>query len=250
MNDKFKEKLQRGDILLGTIISLPSADVTEIIAGAGFDWLFVDMEHGALDMADVQNILRAAKPDVPCLVRVPANEEVWIKRCLDSGPAGIIFPHINSADDALRAVELSKYPPQGVRSVGVGRASGFGSNFKSYLANANPLTAVVIQIEHIDAVENIESIVNVDGIDALFVGPYDLSASMGKIGRLQDPEVRDAISRVRRSAQAADIPLGVFGADPERLLPHLEEGFTLLAVATDSLIIGTAAARLIRSLNP
>lgn len=249
MTSTIKDRLRRKEVLRGTIISLPCPDVAEIISLAGFDWLFVDMEHGALDLEAVQNIIRAAGDDTPCLVRVPANEEVWIKRCLDAGPAGLIIPHVNSAEDAHRAVAYCKYPPMGRRSVGVGRAAGFGMNLEAYLTTANHTSTVVIQIEHIDAVHNIEAIVKVDGIDALFVGPYDLSASMDKPGQVQDPEVQEAINRVRRYAQNTGLPLGIFGAVPNAVESALADGFSLIAVATDTLLLGNSATRLLEKLK-
>jgi 2-keto-3-deoxy-L-rhamnonate aldolase RhmA len=249
MDSIIKERLRKKGILFGTIITLPSSDVAEILSLAGFDWLFLDMEHGALSIEAVQNLIRAVGADTPCLVRVPANEEVWIKRCLDAGPAGVIIPHVNSEEDARRAVAFSKYPPLGRRSIGVSRASGFGLNLETYLSNANKISTVVIQIEHIDAVHKIEDIVKVEGIDALFVGPYDLSASMGKTGQLEDPEVLEAILQVKRCAQKAGLPLGTFGAVPEAAVSAFDDGFRLIAVATDTLLLGDSAIKLQKNLK-
>ena len=116
MSGLLKKKLADGEVLLGTIVSLPASEVAEVLSLAGFDWLFVDMEHGALDLVNLQHIVQTASPLTPCLIRIPSKEEVWIKKTLDIGAAGIIIPHIRSAKDVKAVVNLSKYPPTGSRS--------------------------------------------------------------------------------------------------------------------------------------
>ncbi len=182
MNKSFKNNLTAGDLLISTIVTLPSPEIIEILCGSEFDWLFIDLEHSALSIRDAQVILQAASIQTPCLIRVPNLDEIWIKKVLDIGPAGIIIPQVQTAEQAKLAVQLCKYPPEGVRSVGIARAQGYGPKFQEYVSTANKNTAVVIQIEHKDAVNNIDDIVKVPGIDCLFVGPYDLSASMEKPG--------------------------------------------------------------------
>jgi 2-dehydro-3-deoxyglucarate aldolase/4-hydroxy-2-oxoheptanedioate aldolase len=237
----FKEKLIGKDLLFGTIITLPSAEIVEIFCQAGFDWLFIDLEHGAMSIKDAQLLLQVAGTKIPCLVRVPSNDETWIKKVLDIGASGIIVPQVRTEKDVMRVVQVSKYPPEGVRSVGIARAQGYGENFQDYVASANREISVVIQIEHIDAVENIEKILKVPGIDCWFVGPYDLSASMGKTGLTTDPEVRNAISKVAKAAERASISTGIFGATTAAVEPYIKNGFTLIAVGIDSMLIGKAA---------
>ncbi len=249
MTDPFKTRLRRGDRLIGAIVSLPSPEIAEALSLCGFDWLFIDMEHGGLDVAALGNLLRAAQPRTPCAVRIPAIDEVWIKRCLDAGADGVIAPQIKTAEDAQRVVRWSKYPPQGERSVGIARAQGYGMNFADYVARANDDIAVILQIEHIDAVGRIDSILGVDGIDAIFVGPYDLSASMGKIGKVDDPDARDAIDRVRGSAQAKGVSLGIFTADAAAAPPFLEAGFTLMAVGIDAALLASAGRGILDALR-
>jgi len=125
--EPFRTRLKRGDLLAGTLVSLPSPEIAEILAEAGFDWLFVDLEHSTLDVRSAQTVLQAVGGRVDCLLRVPLNDEIWIKKALDTGAAGIIVPQVNSADDARRAVRYSKYPPQGARSAGMARAHGYGA---------------------------------------------------------------------------------------------------------------------------
>ena len=247
MNHRFKERLQRGETLLGTIISLPSLEVAEIMANAGFDWLFVDMEHSTLGFEMTQHILQAVDSKTTCVVRVPSPHEAWFKKCLDMGAGGIMVPQVNSAEQAQSVVKACRYPPEGERSVGIARAHGYGMAFGEYMEQANAELAVILQVEHVDSVSNIDTIVQVPGIDALFVGPYDLSASLGKTGKVDDPEVRDAISRVRENALAARVPLGIFGANPDSVKEHIESGYRLVAVGMDSLLLGQAADALISS---
>jgi len=241
-NETFKQRLTRGDLLLGTIITLSSTQVAEICSLSGFDWLFVDLEHSALSLTDAQGILQTVAPSVPCLVRVPANDEAWIKKALDIGAAGIVVPQVKSVDDAQRAVRQCKYPPEGLRSVGIARAQGYGTHFQAYVQSANEEIAVIVQIEHIDAVNEIDAILDVPGIDCIFVGPYDLSGSMGKMGRVGDPEVQRAISTVRDCTQRVDLPLGIFGASTDAVKPYIQEGYTLIAVGIDTMLIANAAS--------
>jgi 2-dehydro-3-deoxyglucarate aldolase/4-hydroxy-2-oxoheptanedioate aldolase len=245
----FKARLQRREVMLGTILSIPSPETAEMISLAGFDWLFVDLEHGALDIGSAQSLLRAAGSRTPCAVRTPSQDEAWIKKCLDIGACGLIVPHVDSARQAETVIRLSRYPPAGERSVGIGRAHGYGHTFGDYLREANERVALILQIEHIDAVEQIASIVAVPGIDAIFIGPYDLSASMGKTGKVDDPQVLRAIARVRDCVLEAGIPLGLFTAGKEAAVAAIGEGYTLLAVSTDTLLLTGAAGNLLASLR-
>jgi 2-keto-3-deoxy-L-rhamnonate aldolase RhmA len=246
----FTERLTQRNLLVGSIVSLSSPEVAEILAHSGLDWLFVDLEHSALGVMEAQALVQAAGPQMPCVLRVPAVDDVWIKKCLDTGAAGIIVPQIRTAAEAQRAVSLCKYPPAGIRGAGPARAQGYGYSFADYVARANHEIAVIIQVEHIDAVENIDAIKMVPGIDALLVGPYDLSGSMGKLGQVLDPEVQDAIARVTKSVKPAGIPLGIFGTSPEAVKPFIAEGFTLIAVGTDAMLLGGAARQMVQSLHP
>ena len=249
MTNIFKKRLIQGDLQLGTLVTIPSLEVIEILSLSGFDWLFVDLEHSAMGIQEAQAILQAAGPNVPCVVRVPTIDEVWVGKCLDAGAAGIIAPQIRTCEDAARAVRLCKYPPAGTRGVGIARAHAYGADFADYVARANDEVAVVVQIEHIDAVANLDSIISTAGIDALFAGPYDLSGSMGKLGQVKDPEVQAAISRVKEKAGQAGIPLGIFGTTAEAVQPYIADGYKLIAVGTDTVMLGTMARQTLASLR-
>lgn len=250
MSPSFRERLRRRDRLVGTLLGLPCPELAEIAADAGFDWLFVDMEHGALEARDVMRIVQAVREPCACLVRVPETSEMGIKKALDTGAAGIIVPHVNSAADAAQAVHWSKYPPEGGRSVGFTRSNRYGVRFRENVATANGETAVVAQVEHIDGVRAIEAILAVRGVDAVFIGPFDLSASLGKPGRLDDPEVKGAIGAVTASCARAAIPVGVFSAGAAGALEALEGGFTLVCAGVETGLYAEAAAGIIRVLKP
>ncbi|MFZ0612773.1 MAG: aldolase/citrate lyase family protein [Desulfobacterales bacterium] len=234
---------------IGTIIGIPSPEIAELLASCGFDWLFIDMEHGALDVLAVQRVLQAVAGKIPCLVRVPALEEAWIKKILDAGADGIIVPHVSSADEASRAVRFSKYPPMGCRSIGLARAQKYGAAFSAYLKDANSTVAVVLQIETLAAVEQIDEILGVDNVDGLFIGPYDLSASMGRTGRVDDPAVAAAMATVRARAATAGMPLGVFVATAAEARPYIADGYSFVAVGTEMMHLAAEARGIVGALK-
>jgi len=235
MTTTFKSRLNSYQPLIGTILTLPTPELAEICAQAGFDWLFLDMEHGLLDIPAVQRLAQAAG-DCPCVVRVPAGDGTGIQRALDTGVAGVIIPQVNSAGQAAWAVRQAKYPPIGDRGTGVTRAHGYGARFAEYVANANAEVAVILQAEHIRAVEQIDSILAVDGVDAVIIGPYDLSASMGKAGQVSDPDVQAAITQIREACIAHHRPMGIFTPDMTTAQQALHDRYTLLPVGIDGML--------------
>ncbi len=249
MNSAFRKRLIRGDVLVGTLITIPSAEVAEIMAGVGFDWLFIDTEHSPFNAYEAQTILQAAGHSCPCVIRVPANDEVWIKKALDIGADGIIAPQVNSAADAEAAVRMCKYPPGGTRGVGIGRAHKYGLGFNEYMERADSEIAVILQAETTEALKNISEIVKVPGIDAIFIGPYDLSASLGKMGLLTDPEVKEAIETIADACKNAGVRLGIFAATAEAIEPFIQQNFSLLAIGTDGLHMAQSAGETIKSLK-
>jgi 2-keto-3-deoxy-L-rhamnonate aldolase RhmA len=249
MNGTLKARLAAGEALLGTLLTLGSTEVAELLAGAGFDWIFLDAEHGALDPRDVLLLLQAMAGRTPALVRVPALDEAWIKRVLDAGAEGIIVPQVGTAAEAERAVGFAHYPPRGRRGLGTARANRYGLAVADYLAEVSSRTIVVVQAESVEAVRNIEGIAAVPGLDAVFVGPYDLSASLGRPGEVDHPEVRSAIAVVAEACRVAGIRTGIFAMSPEGLGPHLRHGFSLLAAGVDTAILGEGAGGLHRGLR-
>ena len=250
MNPEFRNRLRQGELLRGVLLNLPSAAVAEILAGAGFDWLFIDAEHGAIDTGDLVAILQAVERDLACVVRVPALSGGAIKRALDMGAAGIIVPQVDTAEQAAEVVRFARYAPQGDRGMGLARAHRYGFGLREYIAAANDAVAVIVQAEHARAVENIDRIAAVPGIDAIFLGPLDLSASLGHAGDFDHPRVVEAIEHVTRRCQAVGMPLGFFGVDARAVKPFIARGYTLICAGVDSLLLGQGARRLAEELSP
>lgn len=246
----FRSRLINQDTLIGTLVTLPTTEGAEILAGAGFDWLLIDLEHSAMGIDHAQRILQAVGEQAACIVRVPLNDEIWIKKVLDTGCHGMMVPQVNTAEDARRAVRLSKYPPQGSRSVGLARAQRYGPGLEEAVTRANDTTAVILQAEHLEAVANIHSILDVPGVDAVLVGPYDLSASLGLTGQVEHPDVQAAIAQVRTACQARSVPVGIFTATASRAQAALSQGFSFILVSGDMLMLDQAARGLLTALKP
>jgi 2-dehydro-3-deoxyglucarate aldolase len=244
MPDNFRSRLKNHEKLVGTMVTLPTPSTAEILADLGFDWLFIDGEHGPLEIPDILGILQAVSHRTACIVRVPAGDEVPIKKVLDLGAHGVIAPQINTADQAADVVRFSRYTPAGGRGVGLARAHGYGFRFQEYVESANDTVSVIVQAEHAQAVENIEQIVQVEGVDAVLLGPYDLAASLGKMGQVDDPVVTDAIDHITKTCQAVGMPLGYFGVSAEAVTPYAERGYTLLVGGVDVLFLGGGAKRM------
>ena len=238
MNSDFRRRLRKGELCVGTFLTLSSPEVAEICAEAGFDWVFIDLEHTTLDVKDVQAVLQAVQDDCACVVRVPSKDEGLMKRVLDAGADGIVVPHVNTPEETETIVRQCLYPPDGERSVGISRAQKFGLGFKEYMAGANTEILVIPQVEHVEGVRRIDDIVRVPGISAVFIGPYDLSGSMDMLGQVKSQEVQSHIDKVRQACLDAGLPVGIFGVDVDSVLPYIEKGFTLIAVGMDSLFLG------------
>jgi 2-dehydro-3-deoxyglucarate aldolase/4-hydroxy-2-oxoheptanedioate aldolase len=233
----------------GTIIALPTPESSEIMSDAGFDWVLIDMEHSSMSLSHVEGHLRALGSGVTSIVRVPDNDDVWIKRVLDTGCDGIMVPMVKSAEEAGRAIAASFYPPKGTRSVGITRAHRFGTRFSEYLEKESSGIEILLQVEHIDSVTNINSIADTEGLTGLFIGPYDLSASMGMAGRVNDKEVMAAIDTVVDVCNSKSVPWGIFGADPRALKGWIEKGATWVLCGIDSVMLSARASEVIKLLK-
>jgi 2-dehydro-3-deoxyglucarate aldolase/4-hydroxy-2-oxoheptanedioate aldolase len=239
--ETLKSRLAAGETLFGSLVTIASTDVAEIMAISGFDYLWIDLEHGAIDITHAQQVIQAVGARCPCLVRVPENRDVWFKKVLDLGCAGVVVPQVQTAVEVRAAVESCLYPPVGRRSVGVGRAQGYGASFADYIQRANDDLLIVVQIEHWAAVTNLGEILRVPGVGCLLVGPFDLSGSMGLLGQVTHPEVEAAISTVRTACAHAAMPCGVFTVDGDSARARAAEGFRLVAIGTDAGLLGHAA---------
>jgi 2-dehydro-3-deoxyglucarate aldolase len=239
-----KSKLARLKKTIGTWLTMPHPSVIEILASAGFEWMVIDMEHAAIDILSMQNMIGHIQGNgMEALVRVSKNEEVVIKHVMDAGANGIIVPMVKTADDARTAVGYVKYPPDGFRGVGLSRAQHYGTGFDSYKKWLDKEVVIIAQIEHIDSVHNLSNILKVDGIDGIIVGPYDLSASMGLPGELDRAEVLLAISEIEKVTLQARKSLGthIVSSDSTRLLSAFSKKYNFFAFGIDFFFMGDKA---------
>ena len=241
MSSGFKARLKDKHTLIGSLVTLGSADVAEIMSLVGFDYLWIDLEHTPMSFDQAQRMIQAVGGRCPCLVRVPENNAVWIKKALDTGCAGIVVPQVKTAEQAQAAVRWSLYPPEGERSVGIARAHGYGKSFGQYVSRANEELAIVIQVEHTEGVRNIESIARTPGIGAILIGPYDLSGSLGVLGEVEHAWVKRAIREIKEHCEAAGVPVGIFASEGQLARVYIDAGFSLIALGIDTLFLLRAA---------
>ena len=239
-----KKALSRHEMTYGCWVTLAHPLIPEILSQAGFDWLTIDMEHSSIELGDLLPLIISTEANgmVP-LVRVGENNPNLIKRVMDAGAYGVIVPNVNSAGEAQRAVDSVKYPPYGKRGVGLYRAQRYGREFEAYKKWLAKESVVIIQIEHIDAVRDIDNIFAVEGIDAFVVGPYDLSGSLGCPGEFDRPVVKQAIARYERVCKKMRKPMGfhVVQPEPKRVMALKKKGYAFLAVGIDTLYLGIKA---------
>lgn len=219
--------------LIGTLVSTRSSEVAEALALCGFEWLLLDLEHSVIDIASAQNIIQALGSQTYSVIRIPSKNSENFNKALDTGCDGVIVPMVNSVAEAEYAVRCAKYPPVGNRGVGLARAQGYGLQFAEYLETANQHVALILQIEHKQAVEGIEEIVKIPGVDGIFLGPFDLSASLGLLGQVSAPQVVEAIARVRGACLKANLPFGSFTMTAELARLEIEQGAQLMVVGSD-----------------
>jgi len=239
-----KQKLKNNELTIGSWIMIGNTMSVEVMALAGFDWLVVDIEHTAIDLESTLSLISTIQANnMKALVRVSKNEEVVIKRILDMGADGIIVPMVSSKKDAIQAVEYAKYPPIGKRGVGLNRAQKYGTKFEEYKKWVEEELVLIAQIEHIDAVNNIDDILTVEGIDGTIIGPYDLSGSMGFPGAFDRDDVQEAVQKVLDRCKAHNMPSGfhVVDTDPSKLKLKIDQGCTFLAYGIDYFFMRDAA---------
>lgn len=237
-----KEDLQKNRFTVGSWITLGHPSIPEIMAKVGFDWLVVDMEHSAITLQEAQPLIQVIElSGVTPLVRVGENSPLVIKRVMDAGAHGVIVPMVNTKEDAKKAVSAVKYAPIGTRGVGLARAQGYGVEFERYKGWVNNYSIIVVQIEHIKAIDNLEEILRVEGVDGSIIGPYDLSASMGYPGEFTKKEVRKSLEQYVDVCKKLNKPAGfhVVSPDPELVREKKKEGFNFLAFGLDTLFLAT-----------
>ena len=234
-----KRRLAAGEPSVGTWLSLPSPEAAEYVAGVGFDWLVVDAEHNPVDIGVLARmfVAMANSPTAP-MVRIPWNTPEHFKRVLDAGAWGMVVPMVNSREEAERAVQAARYFPEGNRSVGGGRhALSFGTTGEEYFQHANEEILLVLQIEHIQGVENSDAILSVPGVDACFIGPNDLAASMGMgLGvplESDDPRLVEAITGIRNACVRHGVAPGIHTSGAAGVNQRIAEGFQFCALASE-----------------
>jgi len=251
MGRSLPDRLRTGDVQ-GTFLTIGHPTMADVLARRGFDTLVVDLEHMAMTIETAESIVRAAEATgepTDTILRVPEGTTAWIKRALDTGTDGILVPMVESASEAAAIADDARYPPDGRRGAAGSRATGFGASFDEYVATANESTAVVVQIETAAAVAETEPIAAVDGIDSLFVGPTDLTSSLGGVGSDPTDEFDAAIERIRTAGDTRDCPVGVYAAGPSVAAERLEAGFDYVVAGTDLSFVRDGAGEYLAALK-
>jgi len=237
--ESIRETIINGDVTVGSWIQIPHASIAEIMGQAGYDWVAVDMEHGAIGHHQLPDLFRALElGNTLPLARLKEGNATSCKQALDAGAGGVIVPMVESAEQLVNIRGACCWPPAGIRGVGFSRANLFGKQFDTYTQEAqSPL--LVAMIEHIRAVNNLDAILNVDGLDAILIGPYDLSASIGLTAQFEHPDFLDLIHKIKTKAIAHKIASGihVVHSSTKDLALRVEEGYRFIAYSIDSVFL-------------
>ncbi len=251
-NKILKNKLINNEITIGSWITIGHPSVAEILGNAGFDWLTIDMEHNSIDNSMMQSLITVIQSkDIAALVRVSQNNEVFIKHALDAGADGVIIPMINNKNDAENAVKYAMYPPAGKRGVGLSRAQNYGLGFDKYKKWHTDNLIIIAQIEHIDGITNLEEIIKVKGIDAVLVGPYDLSGSLNYPGDFKRKELKVALDKFKFICKKSKFPMGyhIVDSNPNLVKSKIKEGYSFLAFSTDFLFMGNSSLKMMKIIS-
>jgi len=240
--NRVKRLLKEGKKTSGAWLQIASPFTAEILSSAGFDWLMIDMEHGPGDILTLISQIQAMKgTDCVPLVRTPWNDFVAIKRILDAGAQGVLVPYVNTREQAEEAVKACKYPPEGIRGVaGSPRAPGYGQNHGDYLQRANDEIFIMVAVETPDAVANLDEILQVEGLDGIFIGPMDLASNMGYLGQPGQPEVQEVIAGIENKVFASGKILATIAGTWEQAQILYERGYQMITLMAD----GTSLAKL------
>lgn len=238
-----RQKLQAGEATLGTFVGLGSPNVAELLAHAGFDWVVIETEHNGLDSAEIEHMLMAINSsNAMPIVRIPAADHFFIQRALDMGALGILAPLVKSAAEAEAIVRATRYPPAGARSFGPLRASRYTFDNADYFAQASENILVTLILETKEAVADLENIVSVPGVDALYLGPFDLCLSLG-LDPMQQPfaEIEAIITRALALCKEKGVAFGIGCSTPQELANRYAQGCTMLGYGTDYSLLAKAA---------
>jgi 2-dehydro-3-deoxyglucarate aldolase len=248
---KIRKNLDSGGYTIGTWMQIPHSSIAEILGQSGYDWVAIDMEHGAISTHQLPDLFRALElGNTLPLVRLAQGHPKDCKRALDAGAGGIIVPMVESAEQLKIVRDACCWPPKGNRGIGFSRANLFGKNFDEYTVEAQQ-PFLVAMIEHIKAVEELESILKVDGLDAILIGPYDLSASIGITAKFEHPDFVAVMNQIQHIAENSNIPFGIHIVEPSpnTLQLKLTEGYRFLAYSVDSVFLSKMATAPVISKN-
>ena len=247
-----RKKIISKSVSVGSWITLAHPAIAEIMACSGFDWLAVDLEHSVISYKEAEGLIHVIKANniIP-LVRLTSNDPDQIKKMMDAGAHGIIVPMVKTPEDAIKAILSAKYPPLGRRGVGLARAQGYGAKFKEYINWQENFLSVIVQIEHIDAVDNLEEILKVEGVDGFMVGPYDLSGSMGIPGEFANEEFIKVLNKINMIASKVGKPKGIHIIEPnlDELACRINEGYSFIAYSIDTRMIDNACQKAMKKLE-
>lgn len=239
----FRQKCIDKAKLIGTFAAIPHPVAIEVTASAGPDFVCIDWEHAQIDRGQIENLVRAADVHrVPAMVRVPGHAPEAIAAALDSGASGVLVPRVSTAAQAQAAVKASRYPPEGERGVGPGRAAGYGYRIPQYVAAANREIVVAVQVETAEGLANVDKIAATDGVDVVFVGPGDLSVSIDAPGPAGAARLTEAIETIIRATLAHGKVAGIFCGRPEDVARWATKGATFFILASDTMFLGAGVA--------
>jgi len=249
-SNPFLAAIRSGKPQIGLWVSLSSPFTAEAVAGAGFDWVLVDMEHSPNDLNSVMGQLQVfAAYDTVAIVRPQWNDAVMVKRLLDTGAPGLLFPMVQNVEESALAVSATRYPPRGIRGVsGTTRANKFGRT-TDYFDRIEDETAVLVQVETTDAVSRAGDIGSVDGVDGVFFGPADIAADMGLLGKPMDPKVWDLIKPVARELIDRGVPVGTLVQDAAFAKDLISDGFSFVACGSDAGLLARGADNLLATMK-
>lgn len=240
-----RRTIASGKQSIGSWMQIPHGSVAEIMGNAGYDWVAVDLEHGSITVSQLPDLFRGLElgGTLP-LVRLAQGDVKECKQVLDAGAGGVIVPSVETSEQLIAVRNACRWPPAGTRGVGFSRANLFGKHFEAYRKEAQaPL--LVAMIEHTRAVDNLEEIILVEGLDAILIGPYDLSASMGLTGRFEHPTFKKTMERIRSICRKNKVPSGIHIINPDLqdINKRIQEGYQFIAFSTDAIFLRTLALR-------
>lgn len=251
-NIDLKLKLKKCELSFGSWITIGNPIISEIMAKSGFEWLTIDMEHSVINIDEAQNLIRVIDLSgcVP-LVRVSENNPVLIKQAMDAGAYGVIVPMVNSEEDAEKAVRSVKYPPDGSRGVGLARAQFYGFGFDKYKKWLEKNSIVIVQIEHVEAVKNIDEILKTKDVDGFIVGPYDISGSLGTPGEFKGKKIKEIMNELIQASIKHKKPAGihVINPDSKEVKRYIDIGYKFIAISLDTLYLGNKCKEVLKKVR-